>query len=126
PDGTRADKGKNNDVPDSWKSIILQQLNRWESVSNSKLVIVDTPKPDGGQAWNVSGASQNDPRFGDIRIGTHTFDGPGKVLAHTYFPPPTNSGPPAGDMHFDQAEQWDLTTSSITQAPGSRGGGGAG
>jgi hypothetical protein len=54
-------------------------------------------------------------------IGTHTvnvlfatgahgdgypFDGPGGVLAHTFYPSPPNPEPIAGDMHLDDAESW--------------------
>lgn len=35
------------------------------------------------------------------------FDGFGNVLAHAFFPPPVNSEPIAGDVHFDDAEEWD-------------------
>ena len=35
------------------------------------------------------------------------FDGFGNVLAHGFFPPPNNSEPIAGDVHFDNAEDWD-------------------
>ena len=34
------------------------------------------------------------------------FDGPGGVLAHTFYPAPPNSEPIAGDMHFDADEAW--------------------
>lgn len=44
---------------------------------------------------------------GDIRLGMHTFDGPGGVLAHGYYPP-VNGGGLAGDIHFDQADLWKL------------------
>lgn len=36
------------------------------------------------------------------------FDGPGGVLAHTFYPAPPNPEPIAGDMHFDDAETWKI------------------
>ena len=36
----------------------------------------------------------------------YNFDGPGRVLAHTFYPAPPNPEPLAGDMHFDDAESW--------------------
>ncbi len=38
------------------------------------------------------------------------FDGPGGVLAHTFYPAPPNPEPIAGDMHFDDAESWHIGT----------------
>ena len=38
------------------------------------------------------------------------FDGPGGVLAHTFYPAPPNPEPIAGDMHFDDAEWWRIGT----------------
>jgi len=34
------------------------------------------------------------------------FDGPGGVVAHTFYPSPPNAEPLAGDMHFDDSESW--------------------
>jgi hypothetical protein len=34
------------------------------------------------------------------------FDGPGGVVAHTFYPAPPNPEPIAGDMHFDDSESW--------------------
>ncbi|MFN7650401.1 MAG: matrixin family metalloprotease, partial [Acidobacteriota bacterium] len=38
----------------------------------------------------------------------YPFDGPGKVLAHTFYPAPPNSEPLGGDMHFDEDENWQV------------------
>ena len=56
-------------------------------------------------------SSSSSPRSIDIlfALGDHgdgtPFDGPGKVIAHTFYPPP-NPESIAGDMHFDLAESW--------------------
>lgn len=34
------------------------------------------------------------------------FDGPSGVLGHTFYPSPPNAEPLAGDMHFDDEEEW--------------------
>jgi Matrixin/Glucodextranase, domain B len=36
----------------------------------------------------------------------YPFDGPGGILAHTFYPAPPNSEPIAGDMHLDAEESW--------------------
>ncbi|MFB3825822.1 MAG: matrixin family metalloprotease [Bryobacteraceae bacterium] len=52
----------------------------------------------------------------------YPFDGPGRVLAHTYYPAPPNPEPLAGDMHFDSDEDWhagaavDLFTVALHEA----------
>ncbi len=52
----------------------------------------------------------------------YPFDGPGGVLAHTFYPAPPNTEPVAGDMHFDDSEDWhagasvDLFTVALHEA----------
>ena len=61
-------------------------------------------------------ASSGQPRSIDILFasGAHgdayPFDGPGGVLAHTFYPVPQNSETIAGDMHFDASESWGVGT----------------
>jgi Matrixin len=38
----------------------------------------------------------------------YPFDGPGQVLAHTFYPAPPNPEPLAGDMHMDADETWQV------------------
>ncbi len=38
----------------------------------------------------------------------YSFDGPGGILAHTFYPAPPNPEPVAGDMHFDDSESWHI------------------
>lgn len=132
PDGARMDKGTNTlfatfnaifGSPAVWQDIFTAQLNRWDAAEPN---LSFTAHSDGGQAFNSSGAVQNDSRFGDIRIGVHRFDGAGNVLAHAYFPPP-NGATAAGDAHFDQGEKWVLASaaSSTTSSSSTSGGSGS-
>jgi len=115
PDGAIMDKGKPSTLSstfstlyngDTWKGILADQLNLWAGVIRGKKLAFTEVSEKGVYAFNVAGAAQGDERFGDIRIAAHRFDGPGKVLAHTYYPPP-NGATAAGDAHFDEAENWD-------------------
>jgi hypothetical protein len=123
PDGTRMDKGSSTTFnafdaqygnTATWQAIIVAQLQRWAQVSQGELAF--SQASDNGSAFNTWGKAQNDPRFGDIRIGAHRFDGAGKVLAHAYYPPP-NGQTAAGDLHLDVAENWDGTKSVIASTP---------
>jgi len=42
----------------------------------------------------------------------YPFDGPGGILAHTFYPAPPNPEPIAGDMHFDDSESWHIGTNT--------------
>lgn len=56
------------------------------------------------------------PRSADLLFATYShgdpypFDGPGGVLAHTFYPFPLNNEPLASDMHFDDSESWGVGT----------------
>ncbi|MEP6716649.1 MAG: matrixin family metalloprotease, partial [Terriglobia bacterium] len=79
------------------QSEILRALNEWSKVAN----VVFQPA-----------ASATAPRTVAIKFasGSHGdayhFDGPGGILAHTFYPVPLNSESIAGDMHFDADENW--------------------
>lgn len=111
--GLRMEGGKpvySTAIPADWQAIIIEQVGRWETVSAGKLDF--TQVSDGPYGFNTTGSPQNDSRFGDIRIGSHYFDGAGKVLAHAYYPPP-NGSTAAGDAHFDNSEKW-VSSDGIT------------
>lgn len=122
PGGLRMDGGKpvySTAIPADWQAIIVAQLGRWSTVSAGKLSFAS--HSDGAYPFNASGSPQNDSRFGDIRIGAHYFDGPSKVLAHAYYPPP-NGSTAAGDAHFDNSEKWVRSDGSILPASNSTSG----
>jgi hypothetical protein len=77
---------------------LTNSLAAWSAVANIQF----TQVADNGVPFNAGGAT------GDIRIGAHVFDGASNVLAHGYYPPP-NGATAAGDVHFDQAENWSCT-----------------
>jgi hypothetical protein len=68
-----------------------------------------------GLRFSETGSAGRNRSF-DIRwaSGAHgdgnPFDGPSGVLAHAYYPAAPNPETIAGDMHFDEAETWSLTT----------------
>ncbi|MCF6402919.1 matrixin family metalloprotease [Chitinophaga filiformis] len=54
---------------------------------------------------------------GDHGDGYPFNDGAGGVLAHTFYPPPSGPNGLPGDMHFDDAETWTLSTRSGSSQP---------
>ena len=101
----------------TWQGIFTSDLSRWAGVSNSKITF--SSHSDSGLPSNFSGKVQNDSHAGDIRFCAHRIDGPGKALAYTYYPPPTNSSTAAGDLHLDYAEHWTSAAAAVTKAGGS-------
>ncbi len=130
PDGSRMDQGGRSKLFSSmnaafgseaiWQQIFADALQLW---ADAEPVLNFTEVSDDGSAFNVSGATQGDSRFGDIRISGHKFDGASGTLAHAYFPPP-NGATAAGDAHFDTEENWqDMRAGgwSLGGFPGSHG-----
>lgn len=127
PDGVRMDKGNNTLFSTfdkkfgagEWQDVFRAQFDRWENALGGILTFAEVAET-GKYGFNVFGKDQNDARFGDIRIGSHKFDGVLNELAHSYFPPP-NGWTAAGDTHFDSAENWVLNatrTSAGTEYSG--------
>ncbi|MEO7650362.1 MAG: matrixin family metalloprotease [Bryobacteraceae bacterium] len=76
---------------------ITRALNEWSKFGNLRF---------------SPGQKGSDPRTlfiffaRDSHGDPYPFDGPGKTLAHTFYPAPPNSEPQAGDMHLDDEEAW--------------------
>jgi hypothetical protein len=76
---------------------ITRALAQWQKVANVHF----TPTSDPNAARTIA------IKFASYDHGDGVpFDGPGGILAHTFYPPPTNAEPIAGDMHFDESEDW--------------------
>jgi hypothetical protein len=82
------------------KEQVRLAMDAWEAVANVTFIEVT----DTDVSFNGVGAA------GDIRIGGHTFNGPGGTLAHCYFPPVlvVPGYTLEGDLHFDVAETWKI------------------
>ena len=88
----------------AWEQQIEQAASIWEQAANLNLSRVS----DGGEAVASSGDQQDDPRFGDIRIGAVPL-GPG-TLAVTFLPPPANGGTDAGDILLNSSINWQINS----------------
>jgi hypothetical protein len=93
---------------DQVRAELLRAMQEWSRVAG--VTFNPASGPTQARTLNFLFASG---RHGD----DYPFDGPGKVLAHTYYPSPPNPEPIAGDLHFDDAEEWitgpDLTIRSV-------------
>lgn len=83
----------------SAKAAIAQAMAQWSNVVKVN--------------W-APGASATAPQTVNILWATYAhgdaypFDGPGGILAHTFYPAPPNPEPIAGDMHLDDSESWHI------------------
>jgi hypothetical protein len=85
-----------------WQAQILDAAASWEKAANLNVSLVT----DDGSPVGVSGDQQDDPRFGDIRIGGFAMSS--KTLAFAYLPPPSNGGTDAGDIFFNTSISWQI------------------
>jgi len=96
PAGLNTDGGHTTSaIPGTWNAIITAAFNEWSSHCGLTFV----QHPDSGLDFDATGATA------DIRIGRHHFDAALGTLAHGYYPPP-NGDSAAGDVHFDEDEDW--------------------
>jgi hypothetical protein len=88
----------------TWQQQFERAAALWEGAANVNLALVS----DGGEPVGVSGDQQDDPRFGDIRIGAIPL-GSG-VLAQTFLPPAADGGTDAGDIIFNSSVNWQINS----------------
>jgi hypothetical protein len=86
----------------TWQGQIEEAASIWEQNANVNLAQVS----DGGEAFGVAGDQQDDPQFGDIRIGAIPLAS--DILAETFLPPPSNGGTAAGDIMFNSTLTWSV------------------
>ena len=89
----------------TWEKQIEAAASQWENVTGVNFALVS----DGGQTDGTSGDQQDDPRFGDIRIGMVPLSS--SVLAVTFLPPPANGGTDAGDILLNSNVNWRIGSS---------------
>jgi hypothetical protein len=79
------------------RGTVLRALSEWSSVVQIRFTPVTNPLA--LRSLNILFAAG---AHGDA----YPFDGPGGVLAHTFYPAPVNPEPIAGDLHLDADEPW--------------------
>ncbi|MFL5330004.1 MAG: matrixin family metalloprotease [Gemmataceae bacterium] len=89
----------------SWQSEVLRAFQTWAAAANINIGVV----ADGGQDVGVTGPSQYDPRFGDIRIAAIPLDANAAALAMPY---DVNAGTRSGDVWFNSALPFSLGNAS--------------
>jgi hypothetical protein len=101
----------------TWETTVLGALQTWAQYANINLTVV----PDDGLPFGTAGALQNDPRFGDIRIGAYAMPA-GSVAAATPYDPA--AGTWSGDIVLNSAMslglngsgQYDLYSAMLHEA----------
>ncbi len=79
------------------EAAVVRALNQWSNYTN----VAFAP------GTNASAARTVLVKFASGAHGdAYPFDGPGGILAHTFYPVPVNPESIAGDMHLDADENW--------------------
>lgn len=86
----------------TWEGAFEKAAAIWQQVAGFNIALTS----DDGSAQGISGNQQDDPRFGDIRIGA-TPESPG-YLGYTILPPPINGGTDAGDIVMNSNAAWQI------------------
>ncbi|MBL8174323.1 MAG: matrixin family metalloprotease [Bryobacterales bacterium] len=86
-------------APELTRSEVLRAMQEWAAYAQLKFKAASSAKD--SRTVNVLFGARD---HGD----GYPFDGPGKTLAHTFFPSPPNPEPIAGDMHLDDDEPWQV------------------
>jgi hypothetical protein len=85
--------------PEQIEETVVKALAKWSAAA--KVQFLRTSSTDGPKNVNIV--------FGRKDHGDpYPFDGPGGVLAHTFYPADVNPEPIAGDMHLDEEENWNI------------------
>jgi hypothetical protein len=90
-----------------WQSEILRALETWAVHANISVGVVT----DGGEPFGVTGLTQGDARFGDIRIGAQPMSP--LALSVSVPPDPFVSGTWAGDVLLNSAVKFDGTGTDL-------------
>jgi len=81
---------------------IERAIREWERYANLTLTAGTDPSAARTIAIRFASGAHGD---------AYPFDGRGGMLAHTFYPAPPNSEPIAGDIHFDDTEDWHIGVS---------------
>jgi hypothetical protein len=94
-------------LPEDWRRTILTAFQTWTVHTNLNFGW----REDAGLAFGTPGFAQQDPRFGDVRVGGHAMSP--AALAVALPPDPTLSGTWSGDVFFNTDYTFDGTPYSL-------------
>jgi hypothetical protein len=94
-------------IASDWQRTILNAFQSWAMHANLNFGL----RIDEGLPFGVTGMTQGDPRFGDIRIGAHAMTH--EVLAVSVPPDPSLAGTWSGDVLLNSAYSFDGGTHAL-------------